>query len=45
MSLGDRLLLYYSARDWNNDYIDNQGRNRTDKDGVYAHIGVALLDK
>ena len=45
VSLGDRLLLYYSARDWKNDYVDNQGRNRTDQHGVYAHIGVASLDR
>lgn len=45
LSLPDRLLLYYSARDWNNDYIDNQGQQRTDKDGIYAHIGLAQINK
>ena len=43
LSLPDRLLLYYSARDWKNDYIDSQGQQRTDKDGIYAHIGVAEI--
>jgi len=41
--LPDRLLLYYSARDWQTDYIDAEGRKRRDGAGVYAHIGVAEL--
>ena len=45
LSLPDRYLLYYSARDWKNEYVDNQGRQRTDKDGIYAHIGVAVMEK
>ncbi len=43
VSLEDRYLMYYSARDWQNEYTDNQGRTRTDSAGVYAHIGVAEL--
>ena len=38
-----RLLLYYSARDWNNEYTDPQGRTRRDGSGVYAEIGVAEM--
>jgi hypothetical protein len=45
LSLPDRYLLYYSARDWRNEYIDNQARERTDEDGIYAHIGVAVMEK
>ena len=39
----DRWLLYYSARDWNTQYTDAQGRKRTDKSSPYAHIGVAEI--
>ena len=39
----DRLLLYYSARDWQTEYIDSTGRKRRDGAGVYSHIGVAEL--
>ena len=35
--------MYYSARDWQNEYTDDKGRKRTDSAGVYAHIGVAVL--
>ena len=45
LNLPGRYLLYYSARDWKNEYVDNQGRQRTDKDGIYAHIGVATIEK
>ena len=45
LSLEDRYLMYYSARDWQNEYIDNKGRTRTDSAGVYGHIGVAVLPK
>lgn len=38
-----RLLMYYSARDWQIDYIDGDGKRRRDGAGVYAHIGVAEL--
>jgi predicted GH43/DUF377 family glycosyl hydrolase len=41
----DRYLLYYSARDLQNEYIDGQGRKRKDGAGVYAHIGVAVIMK
>lgn len=40
---GDRLLMYYSARDWQREYIDAQGRKRRDGASVYASIGVAEL--
>jgi hypothetical protein len=40
---GDRTLLYYSARDLQNEYRDGQGKLRRDSAGVYAHIGVAEL--
>ena len=39
----DRLLMYYSARDWKTEYLDNLGRTQRDSAGVYAHIGVAEL--
>jgi len=38
---GDRLLLYYSARDLTDEYIDGNGKQRRDGSGVYRHIGVA----
>ncbi|MEO2018778.1 MAG: hypothetical protein ABGZ53_30900 [Fuerstiella sp.] len=41
--LQDRLLLYYSARDWQTEYTDGSGRKRRDGSGVYSHIGVAEL--
>ena len=41
--VGPRWLLYYSARDWQNEYVDAQGRKRRDGSGVYADIGVAEL--
>ena len=37
----DRWLLYYSARDWSNEYIAGDGSRRSDGAGVYRHIGVA----
>ncbi len=40
---GDRLLLYYSARDWQREYVDAEGRKRRDGSSVYAGIGVAEL--
>ena len=43
VSLEDRYLMYYSARDWQDEYTDGKGRKRTDSAGVYAHIGVAEL--
>lgn len=43
VELPDRLLLYYSARDWQTEYIDAEGRKRRDGASVYAHIGVAEL--
>ena len=45
VNLQDRYLLYYSARDWKTDYIDAQGRKRTDKSSPYSHIGVAEIRK
>ena len=36
-----RYLLFYSARDWQNGFVDSQGRKRRDGAGVYSHIGVA----
>ena len=45
LSLEDRYLMYYSARDWNTEYIDAQGRKRIDKSSPYAHIGVAEIRK
>ena len=40
----DRYLLYYSARDCNDEYTDGEGRKLIDRSGVYAHIGVAVWD-
>lgn len=45
VSLRDRYLLYYSARDWKEDYIDTQGRKRRDYASPYVHIGVAMILK
>ena len=39
----NRLLMYYSARDWQREYIDAEGRTRRDGASVYAGIGVAEL--
>lgn len=45
---GDRYLLYYSARDWDNLYVDRDGNVRSsgvfDK-SPYRHIGVAETPK
>ena len=38
----NRWLLYYSARDWSNDYVAGDGSKRSDAAGVYRHIGVAV---
>lgn len=40
---GNRLLMYYSARDWKREYVDGDGRTRRDGASVYAGIGVAEL--
>lgn len=45
VSVEDRWLLYYSARDWNMDYVDSEGRKRRDNSSPYSHIGVAVLPK
>jgi predicted GH43/DUF377 family glycosyl hydrolase len=39
----NRLLMYYSARDWNREYIDSTGKKRKDGSSPYSHIGVATL--
>lgn len=38
----DRFLLYYAARDWRNEYVAGDGTVRTDREGRYADIGVAI---
>ncbi len=38
---GEKLLLYYSARDLSDNYVDVSGKQRRDGSGVYRHIGVA----
>ena len=43
--LKDRYLLYYSARDWQTEYIDGRGRKRRDGSSPYAHIGVAVIPR
>jgi len=45
VSAQDRWLLYYSARDWQTDYIDSEGRKRRDNSSPYSHIGVAVIPK
>jgi hypothetical protein len=45
VSHGDRYLLYYSARDWEMDYVDSQGVKRRDGSSPYSHIGVAVIRK
>jgi hypothetical protein len=42
---GDRYLMYYSARDWNNIYGAGNGDVLFDEEGIYRHIGVAELKK
>ena len=41
----DRYLMYYSARDWNRDYIDQEGNPQRDNSSPYSHIGVAVLPR
>ncbi len=41
----DRILLYYSARDWNRDYIDSKGQKKRDGSSPYSHIGVAVMKR
>ncbi len=41
----DRYLMYYSARDWNRDYIDKDGKPGRDSSSPYSHIGVAVLPR
>ena len=38
----DRYLMYYSARDWGTAYTAGDGSTRTDKAGIYRHIGAAV---
>ena len=45
VSTTDRWLLYYSARDWQTDYIDSEGLKRRDNSSPYSHIGVAAITK
>lgn len=39
----DGWRLYYSARDWKNEYVRPDGTRGRDGSGVYAHIGLATL--
>ena len=39
-----KLFLYYSARDWNREYIGRDGKKHRDGASPYSHIGVATLD-
>lgn len=43
VQIDNRLLMYYSARDWQREYVDAQGRTQRDGASVYAGIGVAEL--
>ena len=45
ISLADRYLLYYAARDMQNVYVLPDGTKGRDGSGVYAHIGVATIPK
>lgn len=38
-----RYFMFYSARDWQNEFVDGKGQKRRDGAGVYSHIGVAEL--
>lgn len=38
-----KLFLYYSARDWNREYLGADGKKRRDGSSPYSHIGVAVL--
>ncbi len=42
---GDRYLMYYSARDLGNLYGAGDGTIRSDKAGIYRHIGVAVAER
>ena len=42
---GDRYLMYYSCRDWGNLYGADDGTIRSDRAGIYRHIGVAVCPK
>jgi predicted GH43/DUF377 family glycosyl hydrolase len=42
--VGNRLFMYYSARDWEREYTDSTGKKRRDGASVYANIGVAILN-
>jgi len=39
----DRWLMYYSARDWNREYLDAAGVKRRDGSSPYSHVGLATL--
>jgi predicted GH43/DUF377 family glycosyl hydrolase len=39
----DRDLLFYSARDWQTEYIDAEGKKRRDNSSPYSHIGMATI--
>lgn len=40
---GEHYFLYYSARDWDEYYINATGKRRRDYASPYAHIGVATM--
>ena len=42
---GDRLLMYYSTRDFGNLYGAGDRTLRVDRMGIYRHIGVAVCPK
>ena len=43
VTMPDRYLLYYSARDWITNYVDGKGVKHRDGASPYAHIGVAVI--
>ncbi len=45
VKLSDRWLLYYSARDWNREYVGADGVKRRDGSSPYSHVGLATLPR
>jgi len=45
VTMPDRYLLYYSARDWIKNYVDGAGVKHRDNSSPYAHIGVAVIPR
>ena len=40
----ERWLMYYSARDWNREYVGADGVKRRDGSSPYSHVGLATMN-